>query len=58
MSDDSDIPADARHALEASVAEFQAAVIDADVVDVGVDAAYVPEGPKRRGEFEGGETDA
>jgi hypothetical protein len=43
-----DIPADVRNRLEADIAAFQAAVIDADVVDVGRDPEYVPDSPRLR----------
>lgn len=46
MNDDSDIPADVRNRLEADIAAFQAAVIDADVECVGRDEEYVPDSPR------------
>jgi hypothetical protein len=51
MSDDGDAPPE----LEAAVAEFQAAVIDADVRVVGKDEEYVPDSPrlqKQMGKYE------
>lgn len=41
-----DIPQHVRNDLEASIAAFQAAVIDADVEFVGTDAEYVPDSPR------------
>lgn len=44
----SGIPDHERNRLEASIAEFQAAVIDADVEFVGRDTDYVPDSPRLR----------
>ena len=44
MSDD--IPQHVRNDLEASIAAFQASVVDADVVDIGKDTEYVPDSPR------------
>jgi hypothetical protein len=52
MTDDTTIPADARNRLEADIAGLQAAVIDADIVDVGRDAEYRPDCPRLRAQIE------
>lgn len=44
MSDEP--PQHVRNELEASIAAFQAAVIDADVEVVGKDEEYVPDSPR------------
>lgn len=41
-----DIPDHVRNRLEADIAAFQAAVIDADVEFVGKDTDYVPDSPR------------
>jgi len=53
MSDD--IPQHVRNDLEADIAAFQAAVVDADVVDVGKDTEYVPAAPRLKRQMGVGE---
>lgn len=44
-------PAHVRHEIEADIAAFQAAVVDADVRVVGRDADYVPDSPRLRAQM-------
>jgi hypothetical protein len=44
MSDDA--PQHVRNEVEADIAAFQAAVVDADIVDVGKDTEYTPDAPR------------
>lgn len=43
-----DIPDHVRNRLEADIAAFKAAVIDAEIVDVGEDTEYTPDSPRLR----------
>lgn len=44
-------PAHVRHQIEADIAAFQAAVVDADVEVVGRDTDYVPDSPRLRAQM-------
>lgn len=47
-----DIPDHQRNRLEADIAAFQAAVIDAEVKCVGRDEEYVPDSPRLQAQME------